>query len=349
MTIFKKKPFMLVLTILLSMTMVLAACGGGSEEAGGDSGDSGSDDTYTIRVAYSVPEDHASHIAGLAFKEDIEEKSDGRIQIELYPNGQLYASDREAVEAVQLNNIEMTVVATPTMATFTPEFSIFDLPFLFDSREAAYKAMDGDLGDALNEKVSEIGLVSLGYGENGFRHLLNSKRPIEKPEDMQGLKMRVMENKVYEDMFNTLGANSSPLAFGELYSALQQGVYDGMDNPISLVSSMKFYEVQEYMTLSSHTFAPIISVMNKDFYDSLPEDLQEILQESMTNVYNQTQRETTQQQDEEKLAELEQELEINELTAEQKEAFAEALQPIYDKYSGDIGEDLIDMARAANE
>lgn len=341
-----KKLFILMLTLILSLS--LAACSSGSKETSG-SGEGDSDKTYTMRVAYSVPEDHASHIAGLAFKEDIEAKSDGKIKVELYPNGQLYASDREAVEAVQLNNIEMTVVATPTMATFAPEFSIFDLPFLFDSREAAYKAMDGDLGKALNEKVDEIGLVNLGYGENGFRHLLNSKHPIEKPEDMKGLKMRVMENKVYEDMFNTLGANSSPLAFGELYSALQQGVYDGMDNPISLVSSMKFYEVQEYMTLSGHTFAPLVSVINKEYFEGMPEDLQEILQESMTNVYNKTQRETTQNQDEEKLGELEKELEINELTPDQKQAFVDALQPIYDKYSGDIGEDLIDMARAANE
>ncbi len=344
----KKKPFMLVLTLLILLSM-LAACSSGSDKASGDKGKSGTGDQYTIRVAYSVPEDHASHIAGLAFKEDIEAKSDGKIKVELFPNGQLYASDREAVEAVQLGNIEMTVIATPTMATFAPEFSIFDLPFLFDSREAAYKAMDGELGNALNEKVDEIGLVSLGYGENGFRHLVNNKHKIEKPEDMKGLKMRVMENKVYEDMFNALGANSSPLAFGELYSALQQGVFDGMDNPISLISSMKFYEVQKYLTLSSHTFAPIISVINKDYFEGMPEDLQATLKESMTDVYNKTQRETTQQQDEEKLKELEKDMEINELTAKQKKAFADALQPIFDKYSGEIGEDLIEMAKAANE
>lgn len=347
MKMLRKRPFMLMFTLLISLAM-MTACGSGSKESSGSGGgDSG--DTYSIRVAYSVPEDHASHIAGLAFKEDIEAKSDGKIKVELYPNGQLYTSDREAVEAVQLGNIEMTVVATPTMATFKKEFSIFDMPFLFDTREAAYKAMDGDLGNALNEKLTDIGLVSLGYGENGFRHLLNNKRPIEKPEDMKGLKMRVIENKVYEDMFNELGANSSPLAFGEVYSAMQQGVFDGMDNPISLVHSMKFYEVQDYLTLSGHTFAPIISVINKDYFESMPEDVQEMLKESMTNVYNKTQRETTAKQDEEKLKDLEKTMKVNELTAEQRKEFADALQPIYDKYSGDIGEDLIEMARAANE
>src|SRR5699024_928201 len=107
----------------------------------------------------------------------------------------------------------------------------------------------------------------------------------QSPDDLDGMKFRVIENKVYEDIFNTLGANSSPLAFGELYTALQQGVYDGMDNPISLVYTMKFYEVQDYMTLSNHTFAPIITVMNKDYYESIPEDLQEILQEGRSEEH----------------------------------------------------------------
>src|SRR5699024_8863033 len=135
---------------------------------------------------------------------------------------------------------------------------------------------------------------------------------------------------------------------GELYTALQQGVYDGMDNPISLIYTMKFNEVQDYLTLSSHTFAPIISVINKDYYDSMPEDLQEILQEGM-DEFNQRQRQITQEQDEEYIEVLEEDMEINELTQEQKDVFIEELEPIYEQYKDVVGEDLLEMAREANE
>lgn len=346
----KRNLFLLMMSI--TFVLLLAAC---SEKTTEDAGADGakteavdSDEVYTIRVAMAVPETHASSIAMNEIKDEITDKSDGRIVIELYDNAQLYPSDREAVEATQLGNIEATGIATPTVATFHERFSIFDMPFIFNDREAAYKAMDGELGDTLNAELEDIGLVSLGYGENGFRHIMNNDHPVEKPEDMDGLKFRVMENKVYEDMFNTLGANSSPLAFGELYTALQQGVYDGMDNPISLVYTMKFNEVQDYLTLSSHTFAPIITVINKEYYDSMPKDLQEILREGM-DEFNQRQREITQEQDEEYIELLKEDMEINELSQEQKDLFIETLEPIYEKYSDVVGEDLLEMARNANE
>lgn len=336
-----KKNLLLIL-MAIGFTFTMAACSGDSDEK------AEGEEEFIVRLAMSVPETHASPMAMNEVKDEIEEKSDGRIVIEVYENGQLFPSDREAVEAVQIGNVEATAVATPTVATFNERFSIFDMPFLFDDREAAYKAIDGEVGEILNSELKEAGLISLGYGENGFRHILNDKHPIEKPEDLEGMKFRVLENKVYEDMFNELGANSSPLAFGELYTALQQGVYSGMDNPISLVYTMKFFEVQDYMTLSSHTFAPIVTVINQDFYDSMPEDLQEVLTEGM-DKFNDRQREITQEQDEEYIEDLKEELEVNELTEEQKEVFKEALEPIYDKYEDIIGEELLEMAKKTNE
>lgn len=337
------KKILLVLS-LLGVMMFAVACSSDDGDKGKDNAASGSgdDDVYKIRWAMSVPETHASYVALDEIKDSITEKSDGRIVIEIYENGQLYPSDREAVEAVQIGNLEATGVATPTLATFHERFSIFDLPFLFDDREEAYAAMDGELGETLEEEMLDINLKSLGFGENGFRHILNDKGPIEHPEDMKGMKFRVMENKVYENMFNELGANSSPLSFGELYTALQQGVYDGMDNPISLVYTMKFNEVQDYMTLSGHTFAPIISMINKDYFEAMPEDLQEILVEG-TAEFSQLQREITAQQDEEYLEELKKDIEVNELTPEQKQEFVDALAPIYEKYKDVVGEDLLEM------
>lgn len=340
-----------IISILALLLSVAVACSSNSSETEGSSDGNqqeAAQDSMTLRVTHVVPEDHASNLALIEFKKNIEERTDGRIQINLFPNGQLYGSDREAVEAVQLNNIEMTMIATPTLASFKSEFMVIDLPFIFGSREAAHKAMDGELGQSLNDLLPEINLVGLGYGENGFRHFVNNERPIEKPEDLEGLKMRVMENKLYQDTFNLLGANASPLAFGELYSALQQKTFDGMDNPISLVHTMKFYEVQDYLSLSGHVYAPVITVINKDVFDSIPEDLVDIFKEEAANLHD-LQRQLTFEQDETKLQEIKDEgMQVNDLTAEQKAVFIEKLQPIYDQYAESIGQDLIDLAKSYN-
>ncbi|WP_241663093.1 DctP family TRAP transporter solute-binding subunit [Planococcus citreus] len=318
-------------------------------DSGSSSGDEGGDgETYTIRLAHLVPEEQSSHVAAVDFKEKLESESDGRIKVELYPNGQLYGSDREAIEAVQLGNIEMTIPAVAAMASFNEKFQVFDLPFLFNNNEAAYKALDGELGQELMADLESNGLKGLVFGENGFRHVSNNEGPIEKPEDMEGLKMRTLESPLHTDTFNAFGANASPFAFGELYTALQQGTYDAMDCPISLYYTNKFYEVQDYLTLTGHVYAATSLLMNDDFYNDLPEDLQELLMEASEEFRDQ-QRELAQQQDTEFMDQLVAEgMQINDLTDEQRDAFREAAAPVYEKYEGQIGKDLIDRALEAN-
>lgn len=314
-----------------------------------DGGNSSTSESIQLRVSHVVAEDHASNLALLEFEKSVEERSNGKIDVQVFPNGQLYGSDREAVEAVQLGNIEMTMVATPTLSSFSSKFMVIDLPFIFKSDAAAHAAMDGELGETLNEELPAINLVGLGYGENGFRHFVNNKKPVETPDDLDGLKMRVMENKLYQDTFNLLGANASPLAFGELYSALQQGTYDAMDNPISLVYSMKFYEVQEYLTLSGHVYAPTITVINNEVLNNMSSELQTIVKEE-AKIMSQYQRELTHEQDEEQLQQLKDlGMNVNELTSKQKDEFIEKVQPIYDEYKDVIGQDLIDLAQSYNE
>jgi len=333
--------------ILLMLVLILAACG--RPDSGSSSGEEGGDgETYTIRLAHLVPEEQSSHVAAVDFKEKLESESDGRITVELYPNGQLYGSDREAIEAVQLGNIEMTIPAVAAMASFNEKFQVFDLPFLFNNNEAAYKALDGELGQELMADLESNGLKGLVFGENGFRHVSNNEGPIEKPEDMEGLKMRTLESPLHTDTFNAFGANASPFAFGELYTALQQGTYDAMDCPISLYYTNKFYEVQDYLTLTGHVYAATSLLMNDDFYNSLPEDLQELLMEASVEFRDQ-QRELAQQQDTEFMEQLVAEgMQINDLTDEQRDAFREAAAPVYEKYEGQIGKDLIDRALEAN-
>jgi tripartite ATP-independent transporter DctP family solute receptor len=347
MKFMKKQKSFLVIFVMALFIATLSACSSTKDTAGSESKQKATDEVFTLRVTNTVTDDHASNIAWKEIIPEIEEKSNGRLKIELFTNGQLFASDREAVEAVQMKNVEITEIASSTLATFNPKFTVFDLPFLFLSREAAYKAQDGELGKTLNDELPKMNLVGLGYGENGFRHFLNDKHPIEKPSDFSKLKIRVIESKLYEDIFKSLGANASPLAFGEVYTALQQGVFDGMDQPISLIATMKFNEVQKYLTLSGHTYSPTITLINKEVFGSMPDELQNILKDSI-GKFSQRQRELTVQQDEKELEKLKETMKINELSTKQKDEFIKVLEPIYDDYRDIVGEDLIEIAKREN-
>ncbi|MBT2570484.1 DctP family TRAP transporter solute-binding subunit [Planococcus sp. ISL-110] len=338
-----------LLGLLFIGLIILSACGrpdsGTTTTEEGETGE----DTYTIRLAHLVPEEQSSHIAAVAFKEKLEAESDGRLKVELYPNGQLYGSDREAIEAVQLGNVEMTIPAVAAMASFNEKFQVFDLPFLFNNNEAAYRALDGELGQELMADLENNDMKGLVFGENGFRHVSNNEGPIESPEDMEGLKMRTLESPLHTDTFNAFGANASPFAFGELYTALQQGTYDAMDCPISLYYTNKFYEVQDYLTLTGHVYAATALLVNNDFYNGLPEDLQELMMEA-SEEFRSEQRELAQQQDAEFLDQLKAEgMQVNDLTDEQRDLFREAAESVYTKYEDQIGRDVIDQALAANE
>ena len=348
----KGKKLLACLSVAMMMTLTACGGGGGGEAQGGSSagtGASGDEKTYTLRIAHLVPEEQSTHVAALKMKETIESKSNGRIKVEIYPNGSLFPSDREAIEAVQLGNVEMTIPAIAPLAGFNKKFMVFDLPFLFKSHEAAYKALDGEVGQELLKDLEASGLKGLVFAENGFRHMSNNNGPITKPEDLKGLKFRTLENPVHTATFNAFGANASPFAFGELYTALQQKMYDAMECPISLYYTNKFYEVQKYLTLSGHVYAATILVANLDWYNSLPDDLKKIVDDAAVE-YRDFQRQLAQQQDKEWLEKLKEGgMEVNELTPEQKDVFIKAAQAVYDQFTPEIGEELVKKAMAANE
>lgn len=338
-----------VLFMFLGVLILLTACGRPTSNQGGGGGDGDDTSSTTIRIAYLVPEEQSTHIAAVSLKERIEEKSNGRLKVELYANGQLYGSDREAIEAVQLGNIEMTIPAVAPLASFNEKFMVFDLPFLFNSNESAYKALDGELGQNLLDDLQNNSLKGLVFAENGFRHMSNNKGPIESPEDLSGLKLRTLENPLHTDTFKAFGANASPFAFGELYTALQQNTYDAMECPISLYYTNKFYEVQDYLTLTGHVYAATILLMNNDFFNELPEDLKGIVVDSSVE-FRTEQRILAQQQDVEFLNKLKENgMQVNELSEEQRNKFRDAAKSVYEKYEPIIGKDLIDIALKANE
>lgn len=334
------------IVLIFLVLLMLGACGRPSDSSNSQGGDG--EEVHTIRMGYLVPEEHSAHIQALKFKEKLERESDGRLKVELYPNGQLYGSDREAIEAVQLGNLEMTIPAVAPLASFNEKFLVFDLPFLFNDYDSAYRALDGDLGQELLDSLEQNDLKGLVFGENGFRHVSNNEGPIETPADMAGLKLRTLENPLHTDTFKAFGANASPFAFGELYTALQQGTYDAMECPISLYYTNKFYEVQDYLSLTGHVYAAAILLANNDFYNDLPEDLQTLVMEA-SEEFRDEQRKLAQQQDAEFMDKLEAEgMQINDLTTEQRDQFREAAQSVYQKYEDQIGKDLIDRALSEN-
>ena len=337
-----------LLVLLSVLVLVLAACGRPATNV--SKGDNGEEDqeVFTIRIAHLVPEEQSSHVAAVTFKEKLEKESNGRLKVEIYPNGSLFGSDREAIEAVQLGNVEMTIPAVAPLASFNKKFMVFDLPFIFDDNEAAYKALDGELGQGLLKDLEKNDLKGLVFAENGFRNMSNHKGPITSPADLKGMKFRTLENPVHTDTFKAFGANASPFSFGELYTALQQGTYDAMESPISLYYTNKFYEVQEYLTLTRHVYAATILLMNNDFYTKLPEDLQELVVKT-SEEYRTEQREIAQKQDVEFLEKLKEKgMKVNEITPEQKDVFREATKVVYDKFTSEIGEELVEQAKAAN-
>ncbi|WP_100397788.1 DctP family TRAP transporter solute-binding subunit [Bacillus sp. FJAT-44742] len=334
--------------------LTVAGCGNGGEEVdqeaaeGSTGGNGGSDEEFTIGVTHTVPETGSTHLGMERFKELVEENTNGQVTVEVYPNGQLYASEREAIEAVQSRNIEMTVTASAPVAGFDSKFLVLDLPFLFPDHETAYEALDGDFGQELLDRLPDVGLRGLAYGETGMRQITNNSHPIESPDDLNGLSIRTMENQVHIETFNAYGADASPFAFGELYSALQQNIYDSMENPINLIDQMNFYEVQEYLSITNHAYTATVAFINDDFFMDMPEEYQGIVQDSARKALD-YQRGLAREQDEEGLEVIQDHMEINELTEEQINSFIEASEPVYEMFQDDIGEDLLEQARSFSQ
>jgi tripartite ATP-independent transporter DctP family solute receptor len=228
-----------------------------------------------MKFGHGTTEGTALHIGWVKFKELIEKESNGDIVIELYPNQQL-GGDRELTEATQLGSIAGCSPSTSPVAVFNANFFIFDVPFRFASREEAYKVLDGVPGKAALKSCEKYALKGIGYFENGFRNLTNSRRPVRIPADVQGLKLRTMENPLHMAAWRELGANPTPMAYGELFTALQQKTVDGQENPMELIFQSKFFEVQPYLTKTQHIYTPYVLLMNLDLWNELTPEQQKM-------------------------------------------------------------------------
>lgn len=350
---FKKISFFGILLLFL----FIAGCGDSSDSSSsisfeqsknangnGNEEYTNGNEEYMIRISNSVEEETPLHKGLIRFKEVVEEKSNGRIKVEVYSNGELYASEREAIEAVQAGLIEAASPATAPISNFVKEFQVLDFMFIFDDIDEANSALDGELGDILKEKLEENQLKGIGWGTAGLTQITNSKGPIETIEDFKDLKIRTMENNIHLDSLTELGANPQPFAFGELYSALQQNIFDGVQTTAQLIKSSNIYEVQDYITILDSSYTAEALIMNKNFYDSLPEDLQQVIDEA-GEEFTEYEREVSKQFDEDAIEFLTEELEVNVLSDDVRKEISKKLEHLIDKYADEIGPEIVDLIK----
>jgi tripartite ATP-independent transporter DctP family solute receptor len=303
---------------------------------------------YRMKIASVGSETHPSTLALNEVKKYVESKTANKLEVSLYPNSAL-GGDRQISEGMQLGTIEAGIVGTTILAAFNPKFNVFDLPFLFKNKEAAYKSIDGEIGVTLNNAIKSQGLRIIGYGVNGYRHITNNRGPIYKPEDLKGLKIRCMENPIHVATFKLMGANPTPMSFSELYTALAQKTVDAEENPINLVFSSKFYEVQKYYSLTGHLFAVVPLVVSEKWFQGLPKDMQAVVLQA-GKLYQTRERAINESQEKSMLDKMiKAGLKVNDLTPSQKEAFIKVTLPIYDQFKDKIGNDMIELAKKANK
>jgi len=296
----------------------------------------------TLRVSNGTSTDHPIKDGFDAMGACTLDKSGGQMRIRPFWDNAL-GSDAAATQSVRTGSIDMVLTSVAPVASIVPPLGVLELPFLFNSSEEADQLLDGPVGDWFAAKLPAIGAINLAWWENGFRHITNSRRPINTLEDFPGLKMRVMQNNIYLDTFKLLGANAVPLAFTEVYTALETRTVDGQENPLMNIQNMKFYEVQKYLTLSRHTYSPLVLLASKKLWDGLSNDERTVLQQCAI-VGRDAQRKVSralEAKGEETLRA--RGMAINEISAAEMARIRQASQVIYERYGKIIGQEAISM------
>ena len=307
------------------------------------------EEEFRIKFGYSASDKESNIITFYdTFEKYVEEASGGRIAVDVYANAQL-GGERQMLEGMQLGTIEMAMLSPGIAANIAPKFQVIDLPYLFDTREAAYKVLDGKLGEVLNAEILPKGVRLLCFPENGFREITTNTAPVKSPADLVGMKIRVQPIPAHLALFKAFGANPTPVDFGELYTALLQKTVDAQENSITLIYSSKLFEVQKYISMTNHVYAPSAVFMSEAFFQRLPEDLQKIVLVGAAN-FRDASRANQQKAGERLLKEMVEQngIEVYYPTEEEMKQFKEAAQPVYAEMEPILGKELIDMARSAN-
>lgn len=302
---------------------------------------SASAEEVTIKVGWATTDSETDAYAYAAreFKKILNEAKPGRFDVQLFPNRQL-GDEKEMVQGMQLGTVDAALITNSIVGNVVPQFQINDLPFLYVSSEQAHKTLDGPMGDKLFDLLAEKKMVGLSFCESGFRNMINNKRPVAAPQDVEGVKYRVMESPIFIGMYNNLGGSAVPMAWGDVFTAVQQGAVDGLEIPTWVIDAAKLYEVTEYLSLTKHVYTATPFIMSERLFGSLPQDEQTLVKQAAQTACER-QRVFNAEQEQAIIAKLQENgMEVNDVSDPQ--SFQAKMQPVYDDYRPKIGAEFMD-------
>jgi len=299
----------------------------------------------TLRFGHAAPETDLQQNLALFFKDKVEKGTKGEVKVQVFPQGQL-GNDAQMIDAARSGVIDIVMVGLNNFSGLMPEAGALELPFMFPTREVAYKALDGAPGQTVAASMEPHGLKSLGFPENGYRNMTNNRGPIRKPADLKGLRMRVNNSKALNDMFASLGANPQQLPVAELYTALETGVVDSQDHPIGVTLSFKFYEVQKYLSLTQHAYSALAVAMNLKKFNGLSATQKQVVLDSAKQAVE-MQRKLSVSKEDEMIAKLQSSgMKINRDV--DGAAFQAAVKPVWDTFISKNGDKLVNAIRTSS-
>jgi len=326
--------------LALAVVSFLAGCGGGEKPAATGKGGA----TMELKLASMTPTSHTYNQGAAKFAELVKQRSNGRIDVKIYPEGQLGKGERELLEAIQQGTIDIYVGSTAPLSGFSPSMGILDLPFLFRDYAHVDKVLDGPIGRQLMDEIERTGMKGLAFWENGFRNLTNSKRPVRTPADAKGLKIRTQENKIHIAAWKAIGVNPVPMAWGEVYGALQQKAIDGQENPIAVIYSVKLNEVQKYLSLTQHVYSPAMLIFSLKKWQSLSREDQDLLLKAALETAR-YERKLGRDNEEKQVAELA-ERGMQVIRNVDKALWLKAMKPALEEFIPQFGKDRVDAIQS---
>lgn len=303
-------------------------------------------DKFSLKLGISATDSQTDPyaIGARLFTEDVKKDSGGRIDVAFFPNRQI-GDEKELMEGLRFGTIDMAIITNAVVANTVPALQLYDMPFLFASAEQAQKVLDGEVGQAMAKQLAAKGVIHLGAMEGGFRNMINNTRPVASPEDVKGVKFRTMQNPVYIEMFKSLGGNPVPMAWGEVFTAVQQGALDGLEIPSAIIDSAKMYEITKYMSLTRHTYSVIHLMVSKKVFDKMSPELQAAMRKAGKSATIEQRKQAA--ANEQKVIEAlkAKGMKINDVADAAK--FRSSVAPVYARFKAAIGADVMDKALAA--
>ncbi len=291
---------------------------------------------YVLRLGHTGAPDYHYQTICKKFAKLVKKRTKGNVEIKVFPKDQL-GNQVESVKGVMLGTQDMVLTSDTVLSNWEPDFGILNLPFIFDNNKEVRKVLDSEIGDRFSKKLESHGAIVIGWWENGMRHITNSKHPINKTEDLKGIKIRVPEGEVFMDSFKALGASPTIISFGELYSALQLGTVDAQENPPAHILTQRFYEVQDYVSKTGHIHLSSPLIMNKDLLYSMPKEYQNVIMKTGMEL-GPIHTKMVEDLEKEQWKEVGELMEINEVD---KQPFINKVNSVWDKYKNKLDEELI--------